>query len=574
MSASTGRVLVLGNDTRSFLSVIRSLGRAGLEVHAAWADPDCPALRSRYLRQTHFIARYSASGDRWQRDLIDLLREYSFDAVIPCHDVAVAALHKHRDELGRWTRLSIPNEEAYAICFDKRQTYDLAESLAIPLPRQARVASVEEIEDVAGSFGMPLVLKPSASISLDAPDLRNEVRKVSRRAEIREAAKSLLARGPVVVQENFLGVGVGVEVLCREGEVLTAFQHERVHEPLHGGGSSYRKSVALSAPLLDATRRLMKAMAYTGVAMAEFKVNHATGAWVLIEINGRFWGSLPLTLAAGADFPRYLYDMTVRGREAFPQEYRVGLYGRNWRLDTGWLRRNLSADRKDPTLLTLPLSKVAAELLHLARERSDTFTIRDPWPALVEIAQIFARLPRPSMWMLPGARALMRHSGRVAVLSARRILVACKGNICRSPFAEACLKRYGDFEVRSAGLYPVEGRESPPEAREAARAFGVDLTAHRSRILTAEDAAWADTILIFDREQRRAIAKQFPEAARKVHYLGALGPQANPAIRDPWGRDVAEFAAVYREIERAAAALRVNGPWAQLTRAAVPDPRV
>jgi predicted ATP-grasp superfamily ATP-dependent carboligase len=227
MSASTGRVLVLGNDTRSFLSVIRSLGRAGLEVHAAWADPDCPALRSRYLRQTHFIARYSASGDRWLRELTDLLREYSFDAVIPCPDVAVAALHKHREELGRWTRLSIPNEEAYAICFDKRQTYDLAERLAIPLPRQARVASVVEIEDVAGSFGMPLVLKPSASISLNAPDLRNEVRKVSRRAEIREAAKSLLARGPVVVQENFLGVGVGVEVLCREGEVLTAFQHMR-----------------------------------------------------------------------------------------------------------------------------------------------------------------------------------------------------------------------------------------------------------------------------------------------------------------------------------------------------------
>ncbi len=574
MSASTGRVLVLGNDTRSFLSVIRSLGRAGLEVHAAWADPDCPALRSRYLRQAHSIARYAAHDDRWQKELIDLLRAHSFDAVIPCHDVAVAALHKHREELGRWTRLCIPGEEAFAICFDKRKTYDLAESLAIPLPRQARVASVEEVEDVAGSFGMPLVLKPAASISLDAPELRNEVRKVARRSEIREVAGSLLARGPVVVQENFRGIGVGVEVLCRRGEVLTAFQHERVHEPLHGGGSSYRKSVALSAPLLDAARRLMKAMRYTGVAMAEFKVNSATGAWVLIEINCRFWGSLPLTLAAGADFPRYLYEMTARGREAFPQEYCVGLYGRNWRLDAGWLRRNLRADRKDPALLTLPLSKVAAESLHLAHERSDTFTLDDPWPALAEVAQIAARVPRPSIWMLPGARALMRHRARVAVLSARRILAVCKGNICRSPFAEACLKRYGDFEIRSAGLYPAEGRESPLEAREAARAFGVDLTGHRSRILTAEEAGWADAILIFDPEQRRAIAAQFPEAVRKVHYLGALRPRANPVIRDPWGSDVTEFAAVYREIEQATAALRANGPWAQLTRAAIPDPRV
>jgi predicted ATP-grasp superfamily ATP-dependent carboligase len=43
------KALVLGNDTRSFLSVIRSLGRAGVEVHIAWHDPDVPAARSRYV---------------------------------------------------------------------------------------------------------------------------------------------------------------------------------------------------------------------------------------------------------------------------------------------------------------------------------------------------------------------------------------------------------------------------------------------------------------------------------------------------------------------------------------------
>ena len=34
------KVLVLGHDSQSFLSVIRSLGRAGIEVHVAWHQPD------------------------------------------------------------------------------------------------------------------------------------------------------------------------------------------------------------------------------------------------------------------------------------------------------------------------------------------------------------------------------------------------------------------------------------------------------------------------------------------------------------------------------------------------------
>ncbi len=43
-----GKVLVLGEDTRSFLAVIRSLGRAGLSVHTAWCPLNSPALRSKY----------------------------------------------------------------------------------------------------------------------------------------------------------------------------------------------------------------------------------------------------------------------------------------------------------------------------------------------------------------------------------------------------------------------------------------------------------------------------------------------------------------------------------------------
>ena len=106
--------------------------------------------------------------------LTRLLRETRFDAVIPCHDAAGAGDHRHRGELGRRTHLCIPNESAFEWCFDKRKTYELAERLSIPLPKQSPAGSPAEIEDLAGSFGMPLVLKPAASVSAEVPTRSNE----------------------------------------------------------------------------------------------------------------------------------------------------------------------------------------------------------------------------------------------------------------------------------------------------------------------------------------------------------------------------------------------------------------
>src|SRR5262249_8493970 len=144
----------------------------------------------------------------------------------------------------------------------------------------------------------------------------------------------------VLVQEQFRGSGVGVELLAHEGTVLLAFQHLRVHERA-SGTDSYRMSLPLRGDLVGAATRMVRALAYTGVIMFEFKMDLATGAWVLLEINARFWASLPLCLHAGADFPFYLYQMLVEGRREFPQDYRIGVYSRNWSRDLVWLREDI-----------------------------------------------------------------------------------------------------------------------------------------------------------------------------------------------------------------------------------------
>jgi hypothetical protein len=99
-SARGGKVLVLGEDARAFLSVIRSLGRRGIEVHVAWCPRNALALRSRYIRRIHSLPAYLVEDDAWKRALIDLCAREQFDLVIPCNDQTLIPLQKHRDELG------------------------------------------------------------------------------------------------------------------------------------------------------------------------------------------------------------------------------------------------------------------------------------------------------------------------------------------------------------------------------------------------------------------------------------------------------------------------------------------
>jgi hypothetical protein len=83
---NTGKVMVLGNDNRSFLTVIRSLGRRNLRVHVGWCPPDCSALHSKYVIKVHDIPQYSPADDSWKHSLISILQQEKFDLVIPCND--------------------------------------------------------------------------------------------------------------------------------------------------------------------------------------------------------------------------------------------------------------------------------------------------------------------------------------------------------------------------------------------------------------------------------------------------------------------------------------------------------
>ena len=137
--------------------------------------------------------------------------------------------------------------------------------------------------------------------------------------------------------------------------------------------------------------------------------------------------------------------------------------------------------------------------------------------------------------------------------AARRVLFVCKGNICRSAYAQAVATRAapssGGWSFASAGLLAVQGTSSPETAIRVARARGVDLAGHRSRALAAFDPRDLDAVFVMEPVQALHPALASFRARMPVLTLGMAA--GDPLIADPYGRDDDAFHRCFAEIERA-----------------------
>lgn len=105
---------------------------------------------------------------------------------------------------------------------------------------------------------------------------------------------------------------------------------------------------------------------------------------------------------------------------------------------------------------------------------------------------------------------------------ARRILVVCVGNICRSPMAEAVLKRdLGlDWTVASAGLGAMVGHAMAPEARLALQARGMDLPDHAGRQVEEGLLRECDLALVMETRHKETLEARYPWMRGRVFRLG------------------------------------------------------
>lgn len=388
-------VLVTEGEQRASLAVTRSLGRAGYAVIVCSGSGHSLAGASRYAQADVRVTPVLQDPARHVAEVSVLARERGVQVVLPMTDASMLTLLGERDRLGGDVIIPFSDLTSYRALADKQWVLARAAALGMSTPAQTAIGGPGDGGEAAlTALPFPLVVKPSRSVAPAGGTLRHfTVRYASDRAELAQVLEAIPEEGyPVLLQARVVGPGVGVFLFRWEGEVRARFAHRRLREkPPSGGVSVYSESVPLPRDLVEQAEALLAAAQWQGVAMVEFKIDRDSGTAYLMEVNGRFWGSLQLAIDAGVDFPRLLVRAALG--EALPgaPAYRVGLRERWWWGDVDQmvtrLRHSGRALALPPDDPGTPLTALRFLRLWWPGDRNEVFRWSDPGPFLRETAQ-------------------------------------------------------------------------------------------------------------------------------------------------------------------------------------------
>lgn len=290
---------------------------------------------SRALCEFRRIRRPDLGRTEFVEQLSRFIRERGHDMLIPTDDQTLTAMTEHYDDFKDMLHVACPPPPITRLVLNKVSTLEIAQKCGVRVPKTVVVSNSAQLSDLARSFPFPWVLKPA-----DKETRIEETKSFTLATADEIALKFPTAREftpPMLLQEYCVGAGVGVEMLMHEGNCLAVFQHRRLKELPYTGGVSVTAVAEHPDPaLVESSLALLRALQWEGVAMVEFKVNPNDGGAVLMEVNGRYWGTISLPILAGIDFPLYHWQVVHGERPEIPRTYAAGT---KWRWTVGYLDR-------------------------------------------------------------------------------------------------------------------------------------------------------------------------------------------------------------------------------------------
>ena len=329
---------------------------------------------------------------RFVSSVIDAVGRLGVTAIMPVTDSTTQVLAARRDQFPAGVLNAVPPLESYELVSDKYRLMKVAQELGVPIPATVYVPDGDLASVLDQVTAFPVVVKPGRSLLMtDRGWGKTSVHFVSSVEELVDLYRRVpYLKNPSLIQQRVEGEGQGVFGLFDHGRPCALFAHRRIREkPPAGGVSVLRESIALPKPMTDYAVKLLEHVKWHGVAMVEFKVDKASKIPRLMEINGRFWGSLQLAIDAGLNIPYLLHQVASGLPVAIPDNsYRAGTQSRWFLGDLDHLLMRLT--KTNATLHLGPDApsrwRCAAEFLRFWRRdlHYEVESLSDPRPALVE----------------------------------------------------------------------------------------------------------------------------------------------------------------------------------------------
>lgn len=352
------KILITDGEQRSALAATRSLGRRGCRVLVSAAKTRSLASSSRFCERGIAVPDPNRTGaEDYATAIRDIAVQEKVGVIFPMTESSIYLLNQTRDNFSSDIVLACADAQKMEAVSNKFEVFRLAEKLGIPVPRTLYLSSSSDLDGVIDEIHTyPVVVKPALSRipQVGGGFLGGGVRYATSRDELFFLYDSNPAlKNSSIIQERIVGPGTGLFTLYDVNRHLALFSHRRLREkPPSGGVSVVSESVSLDEEMVESAGKLLSAVGWKGVAMVEFKRDICDGKAKLMEINGRFWGTLQLAVASGVNFPSLYYDFLLGKKPSHTiQSYLIG-HKMKWMLGT--LDHLLIRLKNSDSILNLP----------------------------------------------------------------------------------------------------------------------------------------------------------------------------------------------------------------------------
>jgi len=273
---------------RAFRDAVGKFGKG--RVITTDINPLSPAL---YFGHRHHIVPLTT--DRYYIPIIESICDVEdVGLVVPTIDDELPIFGRARERLeGVGIRVAISSEQTGLICNDKYETYQFCTRNNIPVPLTRLAADIH-----THAFKYPAIVKPRFGRgSVNVYTVQNEDQLHLFANYVPDA----------IVQDYVEGTEFTVDVLCNfSGKVISIVPRERL---VIRAGVSDKGITRKNKNVMDFAEDVAARLQIVGAANIQCKWDGQRVT--LIEVNPRFSGGIPLTLASGADFPSWLVQMTA-----------------------------------------------------------------------------------------------------------------------------------------------------------------------------------------------------------------------------------------------------------------------
>lgn len=315
-----GRALILDDgQTPYVLPVVRAFGRAGWEVGLG-SDVDGPAGRSRWVVRQHRVPAPERGEEAFAEATERAVAEGGYDVAFGADDIEMLALSAMRDRLPCLVPYAPHDSVLSAV--DKLELTRAAERVGLGAPR-----TLGATESAVAETDLPVVVKsrlhwtPGSSAAVrhllvSFCDDRDEV--AARVAEIADAGGEAILQQPIDGELMALST-----IIDGEGDAV-AWSQQRTLRPSLRRTSARAETVPLDTVLAERVRALLADLGWFGLANLQF-MRPPGGEPHLIDLNGRFYGSIELAIAAGVNLPVLWAELALGRAPTSPVLARPGV---------------------------------------------------------------------------------------------------------------------------------------------------------------------------------------------------------------------------------------------------------